>query len=124
MLRKVFVILMIAALGLQSGRETFLFFWYQVARDSFAELFCENLDRPQLQCNGKCQLPKLAEDRQGEPGESSLPPAAKEKTPFFGLLSGEIYRPFFPADLMVSASFSYSFLYRLIPVTGIFHPPR
>jgi len=42
--------------------------WYQVDRDSFAERFCENIERPELQCHGSCQLQDLASENNPLPG--------------------------------------------------------
>lgn len=33
--------------------------FYMVDTGSFVELFCVNKDKPELQCNGKCELAKL-----------------------------------------------------------------
>jgi hypothetical protein len=35
--------------------------FYSVDNKSFTEAFCENKDKPELKCNGKCQMSKLAE---------------------------------------------------------------
>lgn len=37
------------------GQASF-FWWYQLDRASFARRYCVNIDRPELQCNGACQI--------------------------------------------------------------------
>ena len=36
--------------------------FYLVDNSSFTELFCVNQDKPEMECNGKCELSKLNED--------------------------------------------------------------
>ncbi len=48
--------------------------WYQVNQDYVAEELCENTDKPELECNGKCYLMKQlakAESQTPEPEEDS-----------------------------------------------------
>ena len=35
--------------------------WYELNKDYVATVLCENQDKPQLQCNGKCYLKKQIE---------------------------------------------------------------
>lgn len=40
---------------------TLTFSYYELDTIGFIERLCENKDKPELQCNGKCQLKKVAE---------------------------------------------------------------
>lgn len=40
--------------------------------DGFISLFCENVNKPALKCNGKCQLSKMAKEQQKEQAEKVL----------------------------------------------------
>lgn len=40
--------------------------------DGFISLFCENVKKPTLKCNGKCQLSKMAKEQQKEQAEKVL----------------------------------------------------
>lgn len=50
------------AFFVQSWKVTLVYAWYYSNRDKIAERFCENLDRPELMCSGKCHLTKVIED--------------------------------------------------------------
>jgi len=45
-----------------SLRVSFTYAYYELDPIGFIENLCENKDKPELACNGKCQLKKVAED--------------------------------------------------------------
>lgn len=61
--------------------------WYQVDQDSFARRYCVNLDRPELDCHGRCQLPKLIEAQSSSQQEEEQLPAPSLRWPAPFLLS-------------------------------------
>lgn len=46
--------------------------FYLVDNSSFTELFCVNKDKPEMECNGKCELAKLNEDSTADQKPSHL----------------------------------------------------
>lgn len=57
-----------------SLRVTCTYAYYELDPIGFIERLCENKDNPELQCNGKCHLKKVAEnntDNQQEPAKST-----------------------------------------------------
>ena len=42
-------------------RVSFTFIYYELDPIGFIEELCENKDKPELQCNGKCHLKKVAQ---------------------------------------------------------------
>ena len=54
--RKSIAVLWIFLLGFHTLGMAVFFWWYQIERTSFAELLCENLDKPELKCHGSCQV--------------------------------------------------------------------
>lgn len=57
-----------------SLRVTITYAYYELDPIGFIEKLCENKDKPELQCNGKCHLKKVAEnnsDNQQEPAKST-----------------------------------------------------
>ena len=57
-----------------SFRLTITYAYYELDPVGFIEKLCENKDKPELQCNGKCHLKKVAEnntDNQQEPAKST-----------------------------------------------------
>lgn len=57
---------MVFLLVFKSIANLFLTTFYYADRDSFVEIFCENTDKPELKCNGKCQLKKIAKETNSE----------------------------------------------------------
>ncbi|RZJ81991.1 MAG: hypothetical protein EOO47_02250 [Flavobacterium sp.] len=55
-----------------------LYTFYSLNTDAFVSLFCENVNKPALKCNGKCQLSKMAKDEQKAQAEKVLSSLAQE----------------------------------------------
>lgn len=95
--------------------------WFFAQQSSLAEKYCENLDRPQLNCDGQCFLAKkLAAYYAADPG-----PVEPEPVPTFLPLGW----PEAPIQLQgLSARKVYAwqqFLAWPSPLAArIFHPPR
>lgn len=66
-------VLLLALLLWQSQGDAWRLLWFQLDRDSFASRYCENLDAPQLDCRGSCQLEYLSPGADS-PQEDVLPP--------------------------------------------------
>lgn len=45
---------------------------YEYDTDLFVTMFCENKDRPQLKCNGKCHLAKMQKEQSEKDAENRL----------------------------------------------------
>lgn len=60
--RKIPVVCILILLGWHSGYQAWMGWWHQLANESFAARFCENLDRPELECHGSCQLRRIQEE--------------------------------------------------------------
>lgn len=101
--------------------------WYQVNQDYVAEELCENQDKPELECNGKCYLMKQLE--KAENNTSSKDDKDKTVNPFS--LKIELLQnseevkikviPVFASEKKVL--FSYIDHYRKEFSSKIFHPP-
>jgi len=57
-LKKLYTILLIFLIGFQSFSKVWIVASYQLNKDFIANFLCENKAKPQLQCQGKCQLKK------------------------------------------------------------------
>ncbi len=70
---KLFSVVILSILLLSNSfKVSFVYGWYTLDVESFIEQLCENKDRPQLQCNGKCYLSKMTEDTSSEK-EQTIP---------------------------------------------------
>lgn len=61
-----------------SLRVTFTYVYYELDPIGFIERLCENKDKPELQCNGKCHLKKVAESSNNSQQEPSKYTSFKE----------------------------------------------
>ncbi len=101
--------------------------WYNVNMDYIARNLCENRDKPQTNCNGRCQLSKqLNKTSEGQDHSSGkqLPSKNNQVEITDLLVSGEMTlvlhqitttHPIF--NPVVPHMFGYA------PVTSVFHPP-
>jgi len=102
-------------------RYSYMVVFYSVDNQSFTEAFCENKDKPELKCNGKCQMSKLAkQDSSNKQNPNYLENLQREITLFITYSTSEefitIQNTYLPDFLYQN---QYSFLFsRQIP-----HPP-
>ncbi|WP_397363019.1 hypothetical protein [Olleya sp. R77988] len=63
-----------ALLLFNSTRASLTYAYYKIDPIGFIEALCENQDKPELECNGKCQLKKVAnsQDKEQKTPESIL----------------------------------------------------
>lgn len=55
------VLLFVSLISFNSIKSAIMISFYMVDTRNFVELFCVNKEKPELECNGKCELSKLAE---------------------------------------------------------------
>ncbi|MBI6121160.1 hypothetical protein [Salegentibacter maritimus] len=77
--QSIIVSLFVLLISFNSIKSGIMISFYMVDTKNFVELFCVNKEKPELQCNGKCELSKLAE------GDTS-----KEKPGYLDILQKEI----------------------------------
>jgi hypothetical protein len=101
-------------------RFTYLVSFYTLNNESFTELFCENIDKPKLECNGQCTLTAASEDLNKENNELTLNSFQQEITYYVTSFN-------FTADLPVQTGYesNYSYLnkYAFLFTSIITHPP-
>jgi hypothetical protein len=61
-------------------RFTYLVSFYTFNNQSFTELYCENQDKPEMECNGKCAITKASKDINQEKNDLTLNSFQKEIT--------------------------------------------
>lgn len=118
-----FLSILLAALILSNSlRVSITYAYYKLDPVGFIEALCENKDKPELQCNGKCHLKKVAESQDNN-----------EKTPESIVDFKELMLVSYPKeDIKQIAEFvlkrqspnSYNNLYSFLNTVDWFHPPR
>lgn len=114
------IILTFIILG-NSLKVSFTYGWYALDIDSFVEQFCENKDKPQLQCNGKCYLTKVSKDSSNNKNDNL--PAIEWQKLVYCHMEENIEIAKVSLDFK-SANFWYTNQYYKLDTSSIFHPPR
>ncbi|WP_252723620.1 hypothetical protein [Winogradskyella psychrotolerans] len=64
--KHVFVLFLLLLIIFNSTKASLAYTYYTLDPIGFVENLCENKDKPELQCNGKCQLMKVAESQNSD----------------------------------------------------------
>lgn len=118
-----FLSILLAALILSNSlRVSITYAFYKLDPIGFIEVLCENKDKPELQCNGKCHLKKIAESQD-----------SNKKTPESIVDFKNLILVSYPKEdikLCVASSSkkqlpnSYKNLYSYLNIAEWFHPPK
>ncbi|KAB1064300.1 hypothetical protein [Salibacter halophilus] len=115
-------ILLIALFGFTQFFNAVLFVNYRMNVDEITELFCENKDKPELNCNGKCHF---SQQLMGETDEKRAPQEISflpEQTLYFGSDCEEFSSG--SDQNKNSSNFFYQISYSFLAPIEVFHPPR
>lgn len=86
----------------------------------FVELFCVNKDQPELHCDGKCELSKLAQQNSSDEKPSHLDFLQKEIIMFYSEISSIDFKT---EDFYLKIDSSYVNLYHYQLVKDLNYPP-
>ncbi|APG66470.1 hypothetical protein LPB136_10235 [Tenacibaculum todarodis] len=93
---------------------------YAIKYDYISKVLCINVDKPELQCNGKCYLMKKLENEQKEDRKALRVSMEEYPVGFVILLKIKENSSFlFQTKEKHSTPKNYSFLY----TSSVFHPP-
>ena len=126
MVRQLLTYTLVASLLLQLFSREVIVMSFELNRDFIAKTLCENRDRPQLNCDGKCYLAKKLkaqhdrEDRETTERIQNMPVLALFCADLFSFTFADA-----PGDepSALPASYNQQSLYAA-PLHGIFQPPR
>lgn len=123
-MKKVLAILLLFCISYQYVAKVGVIAWYEVNKDYVAQELCENKDKPQLECNGKCYLKKQLNKVDNETPTDKEAPAKKHKNelPEYLSISDDFYLAptFQPNNTQTD---HYRDLYHYTLITSVFHPP-
>ena len=100
--------------------------WYEINKEYVAAELCENKDKPQLQCNGKCYLKKQidkVEDNGGEDSKNLSSKNKKTELAEYVLTMPELCN-FYVAKEAATFYDKYTSPRGAQYITSIFHPPQ
>lgn len=95
--------------------------YYYASPLDFIEQFCKNIDKPELQCNGKCHLKEVATKSSTEDKAPSEYITFKDFSVF--VVSNFSYQ-LFKIKKNNKKIFQYNNLYTFIENPSIYHPPK
>ncbi|WP_147677463.1 hypothetical protein [Algibacter pacificus] len=101
-------------------RVSYMFMSYKLDPVSFIENYCINKDKPELHCNGKCQLKKVTQSSENE--KEAVKFLNYELLLFHQLI--EDYQIHSTVFTPKNECFSYLNLYSFNFKLSCFHPPR
>ncbi|MFA7446316.1 MAG: hypothetical protein WCY89_10245 [Flavobacteriaceae bacterium] len=102
-----------------SMRAGFMLGFYVIDSESFIELFCVNKEKPELHCDGKCELSKLAHQDDANSERPSYLDIFHRELVYTPHLNLEIY--FFASKTLHRYAYQNSYLFLFS--TSHDHPP-
>ncbi|MDP5104728.1 MAG: hypothetical protein NWQ31_00995 [Polaribacter sp.] len=104
-----------------SLRVSITYIYYNVDTAGFIEALCENKDKPEMQCNGKCHLKKIT---QNKPDEQNKPIELIDFKDILLYNQKEYAHQISNHTLLKKESFYYLNLYNFRVLNNHFHPPN
>ena len=98
--------------------------YYQANRDYIARVLCENRDKPDLHCDGKCYLAKKLKAQQDKQDKETTDRV--QNTPSLSLFCNDLTTFGFaasPESISNTAAFSYLIAPYFAPLSPVFQPP-
>jgi len=118
----IFSIIFTILIIINSVRVSLTYLYYELDPIGFIEVLCENQDKPELQCNGKCHLKKVAESQDENRKTSESITNFKELILYTGTTL--VYEFGTNMDEKKQNPIDYKNLYSFIETNDCFHPPR
>ncbi len=98
---------------------------YALNYEYISKVLCENKDKPEMKCNGKCHLmkemAKAAEDEKPISSDKKTVHTESEILFFQPLVSYDLGNEYWPTSKEPISH--YSNLYHFCQLTSVFHPP-
>lgn len=114
-LRRIVALLLLFVMIFCIAKNSVLHTFYSLNADAFISLFCENINKPALKCNGKCQFSKIASEQQKGQAEKVLLSLQQEVFLYHQLDDDEYFKfafvGQFSIELMVFPKNQYAYLY-------------
>ena len=118
----IFSIVLTLLLFVNSTKVTLTYAYYKLDPIGFIEVLCENKDKPELACNGKCHLTKVSKSQDKEQNTPESIVDFRELTLYHNSFVEFIF-PSKPFTKKHNPKF-YQNLYSFSNTNDCFHPPR
>lgn len=98
------------------------YLYYELDPIGFVERLCENQEKPEMQCNGKCHLKKVAESQNKNEKAPENLIDFKELQLYIQII--ETHKDRANYQIRTKGIVNYNNLYKFSSSTEFFHPPR
>jgi len=123
-MKQVLAIFLFISVSYQFAAKMGVIIWFETNRDYVAAELCENRNKPQTGCNGKCYLKKQLENIDQEDGTNKEQPTQKQKNElpeYLAIITPPLTQKVFPGK--ITYPLPYNNHYRFTTHNSIFHPP-
>ncbi|WP_418604325.1 hypothetical protein [Hwangdonia sp.] len=118
----IFAVVLSILLLFNSAKVSLTFAYYHIDPIGFIDALCENKDKPELECNGKCQLEKVVKSQDNEQRTPINIADFKEITLFSHVAEAIVLTEI--DCIKVQQPTTYQNLYSFNNTNDCFHPPR
>ncbi|OJW78561.1 MAG: hypothetical protein BGO69_00815 [Bacteroidetes bacterium 46-16] len=123
-MRIVIAILVMISLTFQTMVKVAIIGWYELNKDYIAKNLCENRDKPQMKCCGKCYLHKqLKKAEDGSSNDKQGPSKTTKIELAEFVIPHKINIPYFTAPDTHQYNPAMQHMHGFDPLVNIFHPP-
>ncbi|MEY8849201.1 hypothetical protein AB9K26_10305 [Psychroserpens sp. XS_ASV72] len=119
---QIFSFFLILLLFYNSTRVTLTYTYYKLDPVGFIKNLCENVDQPELQCNGKCHLAKVSKQQNKEQKTPESILDFKELVLFINQEKPVAHLSY--SNKNISTPNNYNNLYTFLSIQNFFHPPK
>ena len=121
-MKKILAFILILAVMSQLLNKLLTYAAFKLQEDYIASVLCENKDKPEMHCNGHCQLTKKLQEDEKEDGRSAIPRFSEDQNIniFF---SATVIWPMAPLTRFLSLRNRDEFLPEDPGFPDVFHPP-
>ncbi|MDO6597418.1 hypothetical protein Q4512_10875 [Oceanihabitans sp. 2_MG-2023] len=118
----IFTFLLTTLLLFNSTRVSLTYIYYNMDTVGFIEVFCVNKDKPELVCNGKCHLKKVAKSQNKEQKTPESIIDFKQLLLYTNTLETMVFSK--KQHVKKKQINTYQNLYSFKNISDCFHPPR
>jgi len=120
-LKQIIIYLLLVLFSIKSFEVVIITLQFKLNQDFFIEI-CENKDKPEMHCNGKCHLKKQIQEHEKKESENEKTLKDKDPSLFLSATLRSAPIPFYSKQNYQNR-FS-NIIYCRLPYFDIFHPPR
>ena len=117
------ILSLLFAITFYSLRLSVTFFHYAFFNETFTEMYCENIDKPEMNCNGKCHLMEELDNENSDSHAFYLNKNLHENISLYVVGFANLLNPSHAFNLEIEAKEAPNNLYQFIFSDFIFHPP-